>query len=427
MAIFDPIAIRTAASNDPAFRQSLRFLTGNVRYKIGDDSFLLVVRDGELIDFSQDDGSATADVTISGPQEGWEQLLIPDITPPGCQSPLYNDGRSLVQYEGDTVHGVGPFARTINEMHRIMRELVAGKAIDSVLPEVDREFDSAVGRYIYLRLDGIQYRIYYEESGEGDIPLILQHTAGADSRQMRHILEDPDFRRHFRIIAYDVPFHGRSLPPTSVRWWEERFMLTKSMLTQLIFGLCDKLALDRPVFMGSAMGGMLALDIAHDHPGKFRAVIGLNAGPPMIFPPEVSEKMETFSHPRLSNHWPVAMMTANMAGTSPGIYRRELGFVYSQVAPGVAMGALNYYMNDHTLTPEQAGTIDTTKTAVYLFTGMDDSMGGEAYGTGLIAAAMPGAPFKMLQRLGHFGPAENPEAFKEDVWPAFEEIIRNAQ
>lgn len=426
MAIFDPAQVKQAAQADPAFRLSLRFISGNVRYRIGDDSFLLAIRNGELVDFGPDDGSQPAGVTLSGPVAGWEQLLVPEITPPGCQSPLYNDGRSLVQYDGDTVEAVGVFARVIGEMHRIMREVVGGRKLDNLLPEVERDFDAAVGRYTYLKLDGVQYRIYFEEAGEGKIPLILQHTAGADSRQMRHILEDPDFRKNFRIIAYDVPFHGRSLPPTSQRWWEDRFMLTKSLLMQLIFGLCDRLELDRPVFMGSAMGGMLALDIAHDFPGRFRAVVALNAGPPMIFPPEVSEKMETFSHPQLSNHWPVAMMTANMAGTSPGAYRRELGFVYSQVAPGVAMGALNYYMNDHTLTPEQAGTIDRDATAVYMFTGKDDSMGGEAYGTGMMVDAMPGVPFTSLQRLGHFGPAENPEAFKQDLWPTFAEIIRNS-
>jgi hypothetical protein len=47
--------------------------------------------------------------------------------------------------------------------------------------------DAAVGRYIYLLIDGIEYRVYFEETGTG-IPLLLQHTAGADGRQWCHLL-----------------------------------------------------------------------------------------------------------------------------------------------------------------------------------------------------------------------------------------------
>ena len=49
------------------------------------------------------------------------------------------------------------------------------------------KFDKAVGRYVHLTIDDIEYRVYYEESGSG-IPLLLQHTAGCDGRQCRHLL-----------------------------------------------------------------------------------------------------------------------------------------------------------------------------------------------------------------------------------------------
>ena len=44
-------------------------------------------------------------------------------------------------------------------------------------------FDQSTGRYIYLEINGIEYRTYFEESGTGDIGILLQHTAGADGRQ----------------------------------------------------------------------------------------------------------------------------------------------------------------------------------------------------------------------------------------------------
>jgi pimeloyl-ACP methyl ester carboxylesterase len=82
--------------------------------------------------------------------------------------------------------------------------------------------DVIVGRYVRFEVGGAEYRMYYEEAGQG-IPLLLQHTAGADSRQWRHFLADPELQRTYRLIAYDLPFHGRSLPPVrGARWWDRR-------------------------------------------------------------------------------------------------------------------------------------------------------------------------------------------------------------
>ncbi len=39
----------------------------------------------------------------------------------------------------------------------------------------DARFDEAVGRYVYLTLDGVEYRVYFEESGTGDVGLLLHH------------------------------------------------------------------------------------------------------------------------------------------------------------------------------------------------------------------------------------------------------------
>ena len=43
------------------------------------------------------------------------------------------------------------------------------------------------GRYVYLPVQGDDYRVYFEEAGEG-IPLVLMHTAGTDGRLYRHLL-----------------------------------------------------------------------------------------------------------------------------------------------------------------------------------------------------------------------------------------------
>ena len=73
-------------------------------------------------------------------------------------------------------------------------------------------FDKAVGRYVYLSIDGVEYRLYFEESSSG-IPVLCQHTAGADARQWRHFLEHERLTQNFQMISYDLPYHAsRSLP-----------------------------------------------------------------------------------------------------------------------------------------------------------------------------------------------------------------------
>ena len=72
------------------------------------------------------------------------------------------------------------------------------------------EFEPMIGRYFTLNIGGDPCRIYMEESGSG-IPLLCLHTAGSDSRQFRHILSNPSITSRFRVITFDLPWHGKSI------------------------------------------------------------------------------------------------------------------------------------------------------------------------------------------------------------------------
>lgn len=69
-----------------------------------------------------------------------------------------------------------------------------------------------VGRYLHLELSGVAHRVYVEEAGEG-VPLLCLHTAGSDTRQYRGLMNDPELIKNYRIIAFDLPWHGKSSPP----------------------------------------------------------------------------------------------------------------------------------------------------------------------------------------------------------------------
>lgn len=274
------------------------------------------------------------------------------------------------------------------------------------------------GGYLYLPVQEIEYRVYFEEAGQG-IPLLLMHTAGTDGRQYRHLLEDPEITEHFRLIAVDLPYHGKSLPPVDVAWWAQEYKLTTSFILDFMLALNDAFELDRPVYMGASMGGHLAVDLAINHPEQFRAVIGLEAGldTSRTAPPKL---LEWFAHPRLSNETKAALMYTFMAPTSPEAFKRETGFVYSQGAPMVFKGDLNYYGIEHDAR-ETARTIDTEKCAMYILGGEYD-WSGTPTETRALHEQVAGSSYTFMEGLGHFPMAENPERFKHYLMPVLEDI-----
>jgi pimeloyl-ACP methyl ester carboxylesterase len=134
--------------------------------------------------------------------------------------------------------------------------------------------EPVVGRYLHLEYEGRPYRIYFESAGEG-IPLVCLHTAGADTRQYRGLMNAKSVTDRFRVIAFDLPWHGKSSPPAG--WHNEEYRLTATSYTGIIMAVIAALGLDRPVVMGCSIGGRVVLHLALRHPRTFRALIGLES------------------------------------------------------------------------------------------------------------------------------------------------------
>src|SRR5260370_32425461 len=81
--------------------------------------------------------------------------------------------------------------------------------------------------------------------------------------------------RH-RVIAFDMPWHGKSSPPSG--WHEEEYQRTSAQYTAMILDISAALELDGPILIGCSIGGRIALHLALEHPESFRAIIGLQAG-----------------------------------------------------------------------------------------------------------------------------------------------------
>ena len=99
--------------------------------------------------------------------------------------------------------------------------------------------------------------MYVEEAGSG-IPVLCLHTAGADSRQYRHIMLDPEITQHFRVIAFDMPWHGKSFPP---RGYEvEEYRLTADTYTEAVLAVASAGNLNYCLHTNRSSSGECRLD-----------------------------------------------------------------------------------------------------------------------------------------------------------------------
>src|SRR3981189_1836438 len=121
------------------------------------------------------------------------------------------------------------------------------------------QFEPIIGRYMRLDLFGRKHRIYVEEAGAGT-PLLCLQTAGADGRQYRGLMNDARVPRRHRVIAFDMPWHGKSSPPS--RWHNEEYQLTSAQYTAMILEIMTALELDRPIAIGCSIAGRHAPQVA---------------------------------------------------------------------------------------------------------------------------------------------------------------------
>jgi len=271
-----------------------------------------------------------------------------------------------------------------------------------------------VGRYVHVEIDGTPHRIYFEEAGSG-IPLVCLHTAGSDGRQWRYLLADEEFTKYFRIIAFDMPWHGKSNPPAN--WDGSEYQLTTARYTQTIRAFCAALDLDRPVVMGCSIGGRIVLNLAIDHASEFRALIGLEAA--------------DFQAPWYDTTWLnrpdihggevcAALVSGLVAPQSPAESRMETLWAYKQGGPGVFKGDLYFYRVDGDLRG-RTKAIDTKVCPLYLLTGEYDfsCMPEDTLRT---ASGIASAEVTVMEELGHFPMSESPAQFRRYIAPVLEKI-----
>lgn len=266
------------------------------------------------------------------------------------------------------------------------------------------QVEPIIGRYVTLSIQGVGHRIYFEEAGQGR-PVVCLHTAGADTRQWRHLMNDGEVTKDHRLIAFDMPRHGKSLPPEGFE--TEEYLLTTAFYMEAVRAFVQALGLEAPILSGCSMGGRIALQLAALHPSDFGGFIAIEASD---FQPAWYD-IDWFHRPDAhGGEMGAALVSANISPYAPNAERWNTLWMFMQSGPGVFRGDLSFYTRDDSLIG-RLGQIDTSATPVHLIVGAYDltCTPEDARRT---ADAIPGATLSVMDELGHFPMSEHPAGFK---------------
>jgi 3-oxoadipate enol-lactonase len=240
--------------------------------------------------------------------------------------------------------------------------------------------------------------LYYEVSGKEGAPwLVLSHSLACSVRMW-----DPQvaaFKDRYRILNYDMRGHGQSAAPAGPYSFD--------MLADDVLGLMKECRIQRAVFMGLSIGGMIGQTLALRNPASFEKMV--LADTTHMQPPEVikqwdeririakTEGMKALV-PSTMERWftapfrdtPQAKKIAGLIAATP---------VAGYIGCGQAIMKLN-----------TTARLKDIKLPVLAITGEADVL---AAGTRHIGEQVPGAKFVSIPQAAHIANIEQPEKFNQ--------------
>lgn len=100
------------------------------------------------------------------------------------------------------------------------------------------------------------------EAGEASRALVFLHGIGGNAHSFDWQL--PAFAERWRALAWDMPGYGQTSLDGEMTW---------PSLVDALLRLLDHLGIERAVVVGHSMGGMVAQQLALDHPDRVEALV----------------------------------------------------------------------------------------------------------------------------------------------------------
>jgi pimeloyl-ACP methyl ester carboxylesterase len=370
--------------------------------------------DAAAVSFNFVDGvvqpnGATPQFSLAAPAGVWEKFVAP--VPPrhhhGIFAMLYRIGTFQIKGETLALMQHAHLARRVLEIGKFLALGNAAPTPVSLPPRGGRRAVPVVtGGYVPVTVAGTTYEIYYEAAGTGR-DLLCMHTAGADGRQFHGLMADPRITDGHRLIAFDLPWHGKSPPPDGAIPGSWR--LNTELYVDLIMGFIAAAGLRQPIALGASMSGEICLELAYRSPEAFSAIIACEACEQVTRHPQVNQSL-------FVPEW----IRGLSAPQSPAEWQEQIAWQYGQGGPAVFSGDIAFYSGDWDAR-ERVGRIDTNRCPLFMLTGeYDYSCTVEM--SAATAAKIPGVQFQAMAGIGHFPFAENPPLFAEYLLPILQAL-----
>ena len=401
-------------NSDSASNNTGRDFNDSFTLDISGRRYTLTVVSGRIESVIEDGGPlAFSTFTLIAKEDVWQALFSPNPEP--MNHALFAAiAVGNMQFEGN-------IRLVFQQMATLSNWISVGRALNGVteLPADPpwRDEWQAVGRYTNVTVGEHRHKVFYFEAGEG-IPVLCQHTAGNENRQWRHLLEDRELTKRYRFIAYDLPAHGKSDPPDGKDFFAEDHLLRSDWVTEFVVNLSDTLKLDKPIFMGCSIGGVIALHLAERYPEKFRALVAMAGAVPTYgffhdwwIDPAMNMLM-------MQSGLIDAVMAPNLAPSD-----RQINRMCQSGHPRSLRNDLHLWGVDNS-DPDRATRIDPTKVPIYMYAGEYDFTCPPAHVEASAKAIGPEVHYETLNGLGHFPMSENYDRFRPTLIKTLEDIAK---
>jgi len=382
------------AINDPELQRLIPDLNVRIGLDVGGEKATITIRDSVVtLTF----GPTHPDITLSASSDTWAKVL--QVPPPATYHSF--TAFQLANPDFDLSGSPLEIAKARPALERLFELTVRAPTIQAV--KIDRDLDQVVGRYKTVVIDGVPHDIYYEAAGRGT-PVLFLHTAGADGRQFLPQLSDSALAASYRLIAVDLPFHGRSMPPLS--WDGSPYKLTADLYLKWCTAILEQIVAEKAIVAGGSMGAAMSLVLAAERPDHLLGIVAIE--PPFRSKGRRNPYQHNVNvHGALHNS---AYVRGIMSPLSPQAERRRSSWIYAQGAPGIYPGDLAFYSDefDGAVT---APKIDGSRTRTVLLSGDYDYSATPADGAKL-AELIPGSLHLTMEGLGHFPMCEHPDYFR---------------
>ncbi len=251
----------------------------------------------------------------------------------------------------------------------------------------------------FVRREGT--RLFWREDGVRDgRPLILLNSIASDMS-----LWDPvvtGLASHFRLVRMDFRGHGRSDPGVGE--------YDLALLGADVVAVMDTAAIPRAAIAGVSLGGMVALEIALDHPERVETVITICTG--ISFDSALWDA-------RIA-----AVRTSGLDAIVDGVMQRFLSPVFQAASPSASANVRQRVLE--TTVAGYAGAaaairdmdladrLGSVTASTLVISGSDDVAAPAADHGDIIAAAISGARQRMVSG-AHLAHVENPAGIAAEL------------